>query len=151
MEYPLAVPHASGPLTYLLCNAALYRNRQNDAAGLVLIAHDVSQQKQREDELARLHADMMVHAEELKQREAEIQRINDLYEVLQACNSEQEAYPIIGSVAADLFPRPVERWRSRSARPIRWKPSRNGEPDPAWPPPSCWTIAGLCAAGRCRK
>ncbi len=103
--YVLTIRHASGQLTYLVCNAAPYRNRQNQAAGVVVIAHDVSQQKQREDELARLHADMMFQAEELKQREAEIKRINDLYEVLQACNSQQEAYPIIGSVGAELFPK----------------------------------------------
>ena len=64
--YPLAVRRASGQLTHLLCSAALYRNRQNQAEGVVVIAHDVSQQKQREDELARLHADMMFHAQELK-------------------------------------------------------------------------------------
>ena len=103
--YPLAIRHASGQLTHLLCNAAPYRNRQNEAAGVVVIARDVTQQKLREDELARLHADTKIHAEELKQREAEIQQINDLYEVLQACNSQQEAYPIIGSVAAQLLPR----------------------------------------------
>ena len=103
--YLLAIRHASGQLTRLLCSAAPYRNGQNQAAGVIVIAHDVSQQKQREDELARLHADMMFQAEELKQREAEIKRINDLYEVLQACNSQQEAYPVIGSVGAELFPK----------------------------------------------
>ena len=102
--YPLAIRLSSGQLTHLLCNAAPYRNAQNQAAGVVVIAHDVSQQKEREAELARLHADMMVHSEELKQRELEIKRINDLYEVLQACNSQQEAYPIISSVAVQLFP-----------------------------------------------
>ena len=91
--YLLAVRHESGQLTRLLCSAAPYRNGQNQAAGVVVIAHDVSQQKQREDELARLHADMMFQAQELQEREAEIKRINDLYEVLQACNSQQEAYP----------------------------------------------------------
>jgi diguanylate cyclase (GGDEF)-like protein/PAS domain S-box-containing protein len=101
--YPLAILHASGQLTHLLCNAAVYHNGQNE--GIVVIAHDVTQQKQRQDELDRLHADMTLHAEELKRREAEIKQINDLYEVLQACNSQQEAYPIIGSVAAQLFPR----------------------------------------------
>jgi diguanylate cyclase (GGDEF)-like protein/PAS domain S-box-containing protein len=103
--YPLAVRNASGHLIHLQWSAARYRNGRDQAAGLLLIAHDVSQQKQREEELARLHADMAVHMEELKQREREIQRINDLYEVLQACNSRQEAYPIIGSVAAELFPK----------------------------------------------
>ena len=101
-EYPLAICHASGHLTHLLCNAAAYRSGPSE--GVVLIAHDVTQQKQHQDELDRLHADMTVHAEELKRREAEIKQINDLYEVLQACNSQQEAYPIIGSVAAQLFP-----------------------------------------------
>jgi diguanylate cyclase (GGDEF)-like protein/PAS domain S-box-containing protein len=101
---PLAVRSTSGKLVHLLCDAAPYRNRRNEIAGVVLIAQDVSQRKQREDEMARLHADMTVHVEELKQRESEIRRINELYEVLQTCNSEQEAYPIIGSVAAQLFP-----------------------------------------------
>jgi diguanylate cyclase (GGDEF)-like protein/PAS domain S-box-containing protein len=103
--YPLVVRHTSGKLTHLLCNAAPYRNRQDQVAGVLLIVHDVSQRKQREEELARLHAEMSVHMEELKQHETEIKRINELYEILQTCNSEQEAYPIIGSVAAQLFPK----------------------------------------------
>jgi|HubBroStandDraft_6_1064221.scaffolds.fasta_scaffold142052_2 diguanylate cyclase (GGDEF)-like protein/PAS domain S-box-containing protein len=103
--YPLAVCHASGKLTHLLCNGAPYRNRQDEVAGVLLIAHDVSQQKQRDDELARLHANMTVHVEELKQHESEIKRISELYETLQTCNSEQEAYPIVGSVAGQLFPK----------------------------------------------
>jgi diguanylate cyclase (GGDEF)-like protein/PAS domain S-box-containing protein len=100
--YPLAILRASNQLTYLLCNAAAYRNGQNE--GVVVIARDVTQQKQHQDELAQLNADMLAHGEELKRREAEIKQINDLYEVLQACNSQQEAYPIIGSAAAQLFP-----------------------------------------------
>jgi diguanylate cyclase (GGDEF)-like protein/PAS domain S-box-containing protein len=103
--FSLAIPRTSGQFIYLLCNAAPYHNRQNEAAGVVVIAHDVSQQKQQEEGLARLHADMLVHSEELKRRESEIKQINELYEVLQACNSQQEAYPIIGSVGADLFPK----------------------------------------------
>jgi len=103
--FPLAIRQASGELTYLLCNAVPYRNRQNEVAGVLVIAHDVSQQKRREEDLAQLHSDMLVHSEELKQREAEIKQINELYEVLQACNSQQEAYPVIGSVAAQLFPK----------------------------------------------
>ena len=102
--YPLVVRHTSGKLTHLLSNAAPYLNRQGEAAGVLLVVHDVSQRKQREDELARLHAEMTIHVEELKQRETESKRINELYEVLQTCNSEQEAHPIIGSVAAQLFP-----------------------------------------------
>ncbi len=102
--YPLAIRNASGKLIHLLCNAAPYRNRRDEVAGVLLIVHDVSQRKQREEELARVHAEMTVHVEELRQRETEIKRINELYEILQTCNSEREAYPIIGSVAAHLFP-----------------------------------------------
>jgi len=101
--YPLAILHASSQLTYLLCNAAAYRDGKTE--GVVVIARDVTQQKQRHDELAQLNADMLAHGEELKQREAEIHHIKDLYEVLQACNSQIEAYPIIGSVAAQMFPK----------------------------------------------
>jgi diguanylate cyclase (GGDEF)-like protein/PAS domain S-box-containing protein len=102
--YPLEIRNASGNSVHLRCDAAPYRNRKNEVAGILLIAHDVSQQTQREEELTRLHADMTIHVEELKQREAEIRKINGLYEVLQTCDSELEAYPIIGSVAAQLFP-----------------------------------------------
>lgn len=103
--FSLSIRQTSGQFTYLLCNSALYRQRQNQAAGVVVIAHDVSLQKQQEEGLARLHADMISHSKELKQRESEIKQINELYEVLQACNSQQEAYPIIGSVGAELFPK----------------------------------------------
>jgi diguanylate cyclase (GGDEF)-like protein/PAS domain S-box-containing protein len=103
--YALTIGLASGHLTHLLCNAAPYRNLENQARGVVVIARDVSEQKLRQDDLTRLNADMLAHGEELKQRGAEIKQINDLYEVLQACNSQQEAYPIIGSAAAQLFPR----------------------------------------------
>ena len=99
--YLLGIRHSSGRMTHLLCNTAC---RQDETGGVVVIAHDVTEQRQRQDELDRLHADMTLHADELKRREAEIKQINDLYEVLQACNSQQEAYPIIGSVAAQLFP-----------------------------------------------
>lgn len=100
--YPLAIRHASGHLTHLLCSAAAFHGEPSE--GVVVVAHDVTQQKQHQDELDRLHADMTLHAEELKRRETEIKQISDLYEVLQACNSQQEAFPIIGSVAAQLFP-----------------------------------------------
>ena len=103
-EYPLTIRHASGRFTHVRCNAALYRDGPNQAAGMVMIAHDVSEQKNREDELAQLHADMNIHSEQLKQRESEMRRINELYEVLQACNSQHEAYPVIGAAAAQLFP-----------------------------------------------
>jgi diguanylate cyclase (GGDEF)-like protein/PAS domain S-box-containing protein len=102
--YLLTIGRASGHSIHLLCNAAPYRNQENQATGVVVIARDVSEQKQREDELARLNADMLAQGEELKHREAEINHIKDLYEVLQACNSQNEAYPIIGSVAAQMFP-----------------------------------------------
>ena len=103
--YPLSIRHTSGQLTYLLCNAAVCAHGPIGGARVVVIAHDVSQQRRREEELAQLHADMLAHSEELKQRESEITRINDLYEVLQACNSQQEAYPVIGSVGTELFPK----------------------------------------------
>jgi diguanylate cyclase (GGDEF)-like protein/PAS domain S-box-containing protein len=103
--FSLTIRQASGQFIHLFCNAAPYHQRENEPAGVVVIAHDVTQQKQQEEGLARLHAEMTSHSEELKQRESEIKQINELYEVLQACNSQQEAYPIIGSVGAELFPK----------------------------------------------
>ena len=139
----LAIRQASGRVIYLLCNAALYQKRQSQAAGVVVVGHDVTQQKQQEEGLARIHADMTLHSEELKQRESEIRQVNELYEVLQACNSQQEAFPIIGSVGAGLFPKAsgalalsVSRGQMETA--VEW----GAEPRMAasFPLDDCWAL-----------
>lgn len=102
--YPLTVRHTSGTIRSLICSAAHYRNQEGQIAGVLLIAQDVTERRQREEELARLHLDVLAQMEDLKQRESEIRRINDLYEILQTCNAPQESYPIIAAAAAQLFP-----------------------------------------------
>ena len=47
------------------------------ASGRGVIAYDVSQQKQQEEGLGRLHADMAFPSEELKQRESEIRQLRE--------------------------------------------------------------------------
>lgn len=103
-EYPLSLRDASGTMRSLICSAAHYRNQQGQTAGVLLIAQDVTERRQREEELARLHVDALAQMEDLKQRESEIRRINDLYEILQTCNAQRETYPIIAAAAAQLFP-----------------------------------------------
>jgi diguanylate cyclase (GGDEF)-like protein/PAS domain S-box-containing protein len=160
--YPLTIRHASGRLTHVRCNAALYRSGQNEAAGMVVIAHDVSEQKQREGELAQLHADMKIHSEQLKQRESEMERINKLYEVLQACNSQQEAYPVIGAAATQLFPQASGALAISVSRAHQMETSVEWGPEPrmgrSFLLDDCWAlrrgqlqeVAGAGALQRCR-
>lgn len=102
--FPLAIRHAWGQITEVLCNANLYRNEKNEVEGAFAVARDVTQQKHHEVELNRLHAETTRTVTELKRREAEILEINELYDVLQTCDSLQEAYAIVASVGARLFP-----------------------------------------------
>ena len=102
--FALAIRQASKETTHLNCNAAVYRDPAGQIEGVVLIARDVTRQKQREEELARIHAETAEYVQELKHQELEFKRINEFYDILQTCTSQLEAYPIIGSVASQLFP-----------------------------------------------
>lgn len=118
-EYPLSLRDASGTMRSLICSAAHYRNQQGQTAGVLLIAQDVTERQQREEELARLHVDALAQMEDLKQRESEIRRINDLYEILQTCNAQRETYPIIAAAAAQLFPQSGAALASATGRDQR--------------------------------
>ena len=52
IDYPLAIRHSSGKVTYVLYNASTYRNTQGEVAGVFATARDITQRKQAEEALS---------------------------------------------------------------------------------------------------
>ena len=48
-DYPLAIRHKSGKITYVLYNAALYRNEQGQVQGIFAAARDITERKRAEE------------------------------------------------------------------------------------------------------
>ena len=143
-RYPLSIRHVSGTLRNLLCSAAPYRGRRRKTAGVVFVFEDITEQRQREENLARLHAGMLAQVEDLKQRESEIKTINRLYEVLQTCHAPQEAYPVIATTAAQLFPQGGGALAASGspAHRLQMVAEWGGEPrmSPSFTVDDCWAL-----------
>ena len=50
-DYPLAIQHKSGKVTYVLYNAALYKNEAGEIQGVFAAARDITERKQAEEKL----------------------------------------------------------------------------------------------------
>jgi PAS domain S-box-containing protein len=55
-NYPLAICHASGAITEVLCNASVYRNEQGEVLGILAAARDITTLKRAEAGKAHLEA-----------------------------------------------------------------------------------------------
>lgn len=89
-EYPLAIRHTSGQVIDVLYNASVYRDETGQVAGLFAAARDITALKRYQDELENTNH--------------EIQLLRQMTNLLQACQSEEEAYPIINTTFGLLFP-----------------------------------------------
>ena len=65
---------------------------------------DITDHKQCDEEMARLHASADAAVALLKRLAREMQILKNLSDTLQACNSREEAYPFIALSATELFP-----------------------------------------------
>lgn len=65
---------------------------------------DITDCKQREEELQRLNAELGAALARLERQAREMQILKNLGDTLQACNSREEAYPFIALAATELFP-----------------------------------------------
>jgi diguanylate cyclase (GGDEF)-like protein/PAS domain S-box-containing protein len=101
---PLTMRDPASNTIYLLFNASVYRSPKGVVEGVFAAARDITENKRREEELARLHELMTVTVAELRQHEHDAAVIDNLSETLQTCNSREEAYPLIAFAAKHLFP-----------------------------------------------
>jgi diguanylate cyclase (GGDEF)-like protein/PAS domain S-box-containing protein len=75
--------------------------------GLVRIhgtVQDITTRKLAEQRIAQLHAELAQKVEVLRQHEQNMAAIAKLNDILQACHSRNEAYPIVATTASNLFP-----------------------------------------------
>jgi diguanylate cyclase (GGDEF)-like protein/PAS domain S-box-containing protein len=79
------------------------RSATGETTGASAIARDITAQKLREQELARVHEQVVVTVGELQQRERDMVLIDDLNEILLTCDSSEEAYPVIAMTGQQLF------------------------------------------------
>jgi len=56
IDYPLAIRHTSGAVTYVLYNASVYRNEQGEVLGVFAAARDITERKRTEEALTDLQS-----------------------------------------------------------------------------------------------
>jgi diguanylate cyclase (GGDEF)-like protein/PAS domain S-box-containing protein len=64
---------------------------------------DITARKHAEDAVRETNDQLKVLVAELQQRDIEMQLVNRMHDLLQACTTQEEAYQVIGLVAGDLF------------------------------------------------
>ncbi len=73
-DYPLAIRHVSGRVTYVLYNASIYRDEQGEVKGVFAAARDVTEQKRAEAALKQAHDELEVRVAE---RTAALEQANE--------------------------------------------------------------------------
>jgi len=68
------------------------------------LSHQIEMQKRLQKELESSRRTLTGQVAELDQRNREIQLLNELGDVVQACVSPQEAYPVVALFAPDCYP-----------------------------------------------
>ena len=84
-----------------------YIMRKEDGAPYRMVGAmiDITDRKQMESSLLQANEQMRQYVSELQRRNSEIDLLNEMSRLLQACQSTEEAYRIIGELANQLFPR----------------------------------------------
>jgi len=85
-------------------HAAPVRDQHGSVKEWVGCGVDVTDQRQRDEELQRSYATANVVLAQLSRQARDMQILKNLGDTLQACNSRAEAYPFIALAATELFP-----------------------------------------------
>jgi diguanylate cyclase (GGDEF)-like protein/PAS domain S-box-containing protein len=95
MQYRLVRP--DGALRWISARTFPVHNEQGELHRVVGIAEDITQRKQEEAALRAAHQKLHVALRESEQRAKEAGKLTELVDVLQSCQSVDEAYKIAGS------------------------------------------------------
>ncbi len=71
IDYPLAIRHVSGQITYVLYNASIYYDAEGAVAGVFAVARDVTELNQQQEALRLSNEEMRALSEELKAQNEE--------------------------------------------------------------------------------
>jgi diguanylate cyclase (GGDEF)-like protein/PAS domain S-box-containing protein len=64
---------------------------------------EITARKRAEDDLRRLNDELVARVAEMTRRGVELNRLNQMYDLLHACETQEEAYKVIALTAAELF------------------------------------------------
>ncbi|MHB9098386.1 MAG: sensor histidine kinase [Syntrophales bacterium] len=119
-DYPLAIRHASGQITEVLYNAAVYKNEAGEVQGVFAAARDVTELRAAQRALQRSHDQLERRVEE---RTAELQ---ERTRQLETSNQEPEGFSY--SVSHDLRAplRAIDGFSSRLLRDFKEKLDKDG-------------------------
>ncbi len=107
-DYPLAIEHKSGKITYVLYNAALYRNAAGEIQGVFAAARDITERKEAEEKIkqASLYSRSLLEASMdplvTISAEGKITDVNKATETATGCTRAE----LIGSDFSDYFTDP---------------------------------------------
>lgn len=88
-DYPLAICHTSGNITPVLYNATVYRDKTGKVAGIFAAARDITALKKAREDLEETISLMRI--------------IREMSDLLQSCQYQEEAYPIITKALSSLL------------------------------------------------
>ena len=105
---------------------------------------DISDRKQMESRILQTNEELRQSLEELRQRNEEIVLLNEMSRLLQGCQSQEEAYAILGNLAVQLFPHTAGAlYLLNSPRTLAIAAAVWGElptVEKTFPPNTCWAL-----------
>ncbi|MBZ5696851.1 MAG: diguanylate cyclase [Acidobacteriia bacterium] len=143
-ELECRVVRKDGSLRWVRMRGFPVRQPTGELYRVVGIGEDVTQRKQAETELREAHEKLRLSLRDSEQRALEATKLTELVDVLQSCETVEEAYKIVGSIAPRIL-------AARSGALCVTSPSRNiveavatwGDAlatEKTFPPDSCWAL-----------
>ncbi len=80
------------------------KDRSGQPEGSIVLLRDVTDIKDKEKELRETNERLSLSVKEQERRTRELGTLNTMNELLQACYTEQDTYPVIASICKKLFP-----------------------------------------------
>jgi diguanylate cyclase (GGDEF)-like protein/PAS domain S-box-containing protein len=84
-------------------STAVIKDRDGRVTGVCGIAQDISARKREEAKLQRAHAELNVALAELEEKGRESRKLSEFVDILQSCNTVEEAYKITGAALRSIF------------------------------------------------